>query len=187
MYIAAAVSLAGQEKFHALGPIYYRNADGALLVYDITDQDTFARVQVWIKELRKVVGPNIKITIAGNKFDLQKQRQVSEETALEYAKKVGASHFYTSAKANKNVEEAFMDLAKSILQKKLENRIGGSGSGGDATSPAPQDKIIRFDSFSKDPQVDSRISGSGNGGLRVVQDNDNANQKPASGSPCGCG
>ena len=154
-----------------------------MLVYDITDQDTFARVQVWIKELRKVVGPNIKITIAGNKFDLQKQRQVSEETALEYAKKVGASHFYTSAKANKNVEEAFMDLAKSILQKKLESRIGG-----DASSPAPQDKIIRFDSFSKDPtqQVDSRISGSGNGGLRVVQDNDAANQKPPS-SGCGCG
>jgi Ras-related protein Rab-21 len=46
---------AGQERFHALGPIYYRDADAALLVFDITDTDSFKRVQGWVRELRKMV------------------------------------------------------------------------------------------------------------------------------------
>jgi hypothetical protein len=46
---------AGQERFHALGPIYYRDADAALLVFDITDTDSFKRVHMWVRELRKMV------------------------------------------------------------------------------------------------------------------------------------
>lgn len=59
-------------------------APGALLVYDITDADTFHKVKSWVKELRKVVGPDIFICIAGNKCDLVKQRQVEEKEAVEY-------------------------------------------------------------------------------------------------------
>jgi Ras-related protein Rab-21 len=58
---------AGQERFHALGPIYYRDADGALLVYDITDAESFNKVKKWVKELRKIVGNDIVIAIAGHK------------------------------------------------------------------------------------------------------------------------
>jgi len=57
---------AGQERFHALGPIYYRDAAGALLVYDITDNLSFDKVKNWVKELRKIVGNDIIIIIAGN-------------------------------------------------------------------------------------------------------------------------
>ena len=46
---------AGQERFHALGPIYYRDAEAALLVYDITDADSFKRVQTWVQELKQMV------------------------------------------------------------------------------------------------------------------------------------
>lgn len=73
---------AGQERFHALGPIYYRDADGALLVYDITDAESFTKVKQWVKELRKIVGNDISIAIAGNKIDLEKNRHVNEEDAL---------------------------------------------------------------------------------------------------------
>jgi hypothetical protein len=65
---SARISLwdtAGQERFHALGPLYYRDADGALLVYDITDEQSFRRVQDWVKELRKMLGEDIVIAIAG--------------------------------------------------------------------------------------------------------------------------
>jgi len=102
---------AGQERFHALGPLYYRDANGALLVYDITDAQSFERVcllpltplliappwpphlvlncvclQVgrWVKELRKIVGPDISIVIAGNKCDLEKDRNVDHEEAVKY-------------------------------------------------------------------------------------------------------
>ncbi len=115
-----------------MGPIYYRNADGALLVYDITDADTFVRAKNWVKELRKVVGNDIKITIAGNKCDMVKARQVDEKEAEEFAQQVGATHLLTSAKANKNVDEAFLDITRRILQQRQGG--GGSGSGGNLSN-----------------------------------------------------
>ena len=74
---------AGQERFHALGPIYYRDADGAVLVYDITEADSFQKVKSWVKELRKMLGQDVSLAIAGNKIDLQDQRRVPKETAEE--------------------------------------------------------------------------------------------------------
>jgi len=108
---------AGQEKFHALGPIYYRDANGALLVYDITDNDSFVRVQNWIKELRKMLGADIVLAIAGNKCDMERNRVVPLEKAEEYAESVGAKHYSTSAKLNKGVDELFLDLTKKMLSK----------------------------------------------------------------------
>lgn len=72
---------AGQEKFHALGPIYYRGSNGAILVYDITDEDSFQKVKNWVKELRKMLGADICLMIAGNKTDLEKERHVTIEEA----------------------------------------------------------------------------------------------------------
>lgn len=106
---------AGQERFHALGPIYYRDSHGALLVYDTTDIDSFTKVQNWVRELRSVVGPDIVLCIAGNKCDLERQRQVELADAEAYAKGVGAHHFLTSAKTGRGVEEVFLDLAKSMF------------------------------------------------------------------------
>jgi len=108
---------AGQEKFHALGPIYYRDSNGAILVYDITDRDSFDRVQNWVKELRKMLGEGIVLVIAGNKCDLERQRVVSLEEAEAYAKTVGAEHFSTSAKMSKGVSELFLQLTKLLLAR----------------------------------------------------------------------
>ncbi|XP_076669144.1 RAS oncogene family member Rab21 [Andrena cerasifolii] len=107
---------AGQEKFHALGPIYYRMSNGAILVYDITDVDTFQKVKNWVKELKKMLGSEICLAIAGNKVDLEKDRSVSIEEAEEYAKQVGAMHFHTSAKLNQHIEEMFLDLTRRMMQ-----------------------------------------------------------------------
>lgn len=108
---------AGQERFHALGPIYYRDANGAVLVYDITDADSFTKVKNWVKELRKMLGSDISLAIAGNKSDLEKQRHVSHEAAEEYAKTVNAHHFMTSAKLNRGIEELFLDLSQQMMSK----------------------------------------------------------------------
>ncbi|KAL1516586.1 hypothetical protein ABEB36_000482 [Hypothenemus hampei] len=108
---------AGQEKFHALGPIYYRSSNGAVLVYDITDQDSFQKVKTWVKELRKMLGQEVSLAIVGNKIDLEKDR---------YASKVGAQHFFTSAKLNDGVEEMFLSLAKEMIQKNEEKQSHGN-------------------------------------------------------------
>ncbi|XP_043463189.1 ras-related protein Rab-21-like [Leptopilina heterotoma] len=106
---------AGQEKFHSLGPIYYRMSNGAILVYDITDKASFQKVKDWVKELRKMLGSDICLVIAGNKIDLEKERNVSSDEAEEYAGQVGASHFNTSAKLNQNIEEVFFDLTRCMM------------------------------------------------------------------------
>ncbi|XP_047473872.1 ras-related protein Rab-21-like [Penaeus chinensis] len=112
---------AGQERFHALGPIYYRESHGAILVYDITDEDSFQKVKNWVRELRRMLGNDICLVIAGNKIDLEKERHVSLEEAEAYAQEVGAFHFQTSAKQNKGVEELFLELTRKMLTSAIAN------------------------------------------------------------------
>jgi len=116
---------AGQERFHALGPIYYRDSNGAVLVYDITDEDSFAKVKNWVKELRKMLGQDICLCIVGNKADMEKNRTVEQATAERYAETVGAVHFNTSAKLNRGIEEMFLDLTKRMMKA---GPTGGAGA-----------------------------------------------------------
>ncbi len=98
-------------------------------MYDITDAESFQKVRKWVKELRKIVGPDISISIAGNKADLEKNRVVSEKEVFEYAASVGATHFYTSAKQNMGLEECFLDLTKKIIERK-KAKFGADGAQG---------------------------------------------------------
>jgi GTPase SAR1 family protein len=61
---------AGQERFHSLAPMYYRNAQAAVVVYDITRASSLDKAKSWVKELQRQANPNIVIALAGNKFDL---------------------------------------------------------------------------------------------------------------------
>ncbi|XP_062451752.1 ras-related protein Rab-5C isoform X2 [Rhea pennata] len=67
---------AGQERYHSLAPMYYRGAQAAIVVYDITNTDTFVRAKNWVKELQRQASPNIVIALAGNKADLATKRAV---------------------------------------------------------------------------------------------------------------
>jgi len=125
---------AGQERFHALAPIYYRNANGAILVYDITDHTSFIKVQHWIEELRKTVGFNIVLMMASNKDDLSSKRQVPIEEANNYATQVNAKIFATSAKTGKGVEEIFLELTKALLQQQKESQTNEQIKGFGGTS-----------------------------------------------------
>jgi Ras-related protein Rab-21 len=103
---------AGQERFHALGPLYYRDADGALLVYDITDEGSFKRVKDWVAELKKMLGEDIVIAIAGNKADMEKSRTVKAADAAAYVASIGGTHHMTSAKLGTGISDAFTELLK---------------------------------------------------------------------------
>ncbi len=118
---------AGQERFHALGPIYYRDADAALIVYDITDTDTFARAKVWVKELRKMVGQDIVLSLVGNKSDLERSRTVPKEAASEYAASVGAAYSETSAKLSRGIEECFLDLSTRLQRARAAKPAAPGG------------------------------------------------------------
>jgi small GTP-binding protein len=62
---------AGQERYRSLAPMYYRGAAAAIVVYDITDPDSFAGAKSWVKELQRRGDPNVIIALAGNKADLE--------------------------------------------------------------------------------------------------------------------
>mmetsp|Transcript_3695 Transcript_3695/g.4248 ORF Transcript_3695/g.4248 Transcript_3695/m.4248 type:complete len:242 (+) Transcript_3695:279-1004(+) len=147
---------AGQERFHALGPIYYRDADAALLVYDITDAESFTKVRKWVRELRKIVGENIAIAIAGNKSDLEKNRHVSEEEALKYAESVGAKHFHTSAKLNRGLDDVFLELSKKVLKSKASVAPFGIASEAQQNNRQKRPQLVLVDDT--EPEKSSQSS-----------------------------
>lgn len=107
-------NISRSSRFHALGPIYYRSSNGAVLVYDITDQDSFEKVKNWVKELKKMLGNEVCIVIVGNKTDLEKDRNIDSQEAEDYATSVGARYFETSAKLNEGIEDVFLDLSAAV-------------------------------------------------------------------------
>jgi len=118
---------AGQERYHSLAPMYYRGAQAAIVVYDITSPDTFKRAQAWVKELRQQANQNIVIALSGNKADLAQQRMVETEEAEAYAKENGLLFMETSAKTALNVNDLFLQIAKKLPKSDPPNQGGNQG------------------------------------------------------------
>ena len=72
---------AGQEQFNAISTLYYQNAVGALIVYDVSIFETFNKVKQWVKTLQEAVGRDIVFVIAGNKFDLSNKDELSKRSS----------------------------------------------------------------------------------------------------------
>jgi len=105
---------AGQEKYHSLAPMYYRNTQIAIIVYDITQKQTFLTVKKWIKELQHKGPPDVLIAIVGNKQDLEDRRKVSYNQVKAYADEINAFFIETSAKKNININELFVNIGKTL-------------------------------------------------------------------------
>merc|ERR1712137_722983 len=105
---------AGQERYHSLAPMYYRGAAAAIVVYDITNTDTFQRAKQWVKELQRQGNPNIVIALAGNKSDLSSKRKVEPQEAESHASDNGIFFMETSAKTSTNVNELFVAIGASL-------------------------------------------------------------------------
>merc|ERR1711953_191595 len=117
---------AGQERYHSLAPMYYRGAQAAIVVYDITNADTFARAKSWVRELQKQARADIVIALAGNKSDLGSRRTVEYEEANAYAEENGLLFLETSAKNANNVNEIFLAIARR-LPRDSETPAGSGG------------------------------------------------------------
>jgi Ras-related protein Rab-1A len=119
---------AGQEKFRAISAQYYRGAHGVILVFDITNRDTFAHIPDWVDQVRKYNKMNATILLVGNKCDLKSFRQVSEEEAKKLAADLELTYIETSAKDAHNIEHAFATL--------LEQSVASVSAGTLQTKPA---------------------------------------------------
>ena len=128
---------AGQERFRAISAAYYRGANGALIVYDITNPETFQNLNKWFKEIENQ-GENGCINILiGNKSDLAHLRQVDTEEARKFAEKHNVSFLETSAANNTNVDLAFTSLLQEIYKTQKKNKGGGENSSNDGTVTGP--------------------------------------------------
>ncbi|CAF0758386.1 unnamed protein product [Rotaria sp. Silwood1] len=125
---------AGQERYHSLAPMYYRGAQAAIVVYDITNADTFSRAKVWVKELQRQAAPNIVIALAGNKADLATKRQVEVADAQTYADENGLIFMETSAKTAVNVNDIFMAIAKKLPKNQDSSTTSAGRRGNDGQS-----------------------------------------------------
>lgn len=103
--------------------MYYRGAQAAIVVYDLTSKDSFERAKTWVKELQRQGSPNIVIALSGNKLDLANKRQVDVAEAQAYADENGLLFYETSAKTSANVNELFVAIGK------LHKRISYSSCG----------------------------------------------------------
>jgi len=108
---------AGQESFRSITRSYYRDAAGALLVYDITRRESFNHLGRWLEEARQNGNPNMTIMLIGNKSDLEHRRAVSTKEGEIFAQENGLVFMETSAKSAANVEMAFIQTAEHIYGK----------------------------------------------------------------------
>lgn len=116
---------AGQERYRAITSAYYKGANGAMVLYDITSSISFTSVDRWMKELRDNTDPNLVIMLIGNKSDLQ-NRSVDIESAKQYAEKNNLLFFETSALQKTNVDEAFQQLISTIIDSYSKTAMNGN-------------------------------------------------------------
>mmetsp|Transcript_75229 Transcript_75229/g.151236 ORF Transcript_75229/g.151236 Transcript_75229/m.151236 type:complete len:124 (-) Transcript_75229:117-488(-) len=97
--------------------MYYRDARAAVVVYDITNSDSFATAQKWVRELKQRGSPDVLIALTGNKVDLEDQRAVDQAEAAAWAESNGCLHFEASARSGFNVPEMFKVVAEKLPAK----------------------------------------------------------------------
>ncbi|KAJ8250898.1 hypothetical protein GJAV_G00214520 [Gymnothorax javanicus] len=108
---------AGQERFRTITSTYYRNTHGVIIVYDVTNQESFINVKRWLNEISQNCDNVCKILV-GNKNDDPSKKQVDTQDAQRFGESVGVRVFETSAKENINVEEMFMSFTHMVLRAK---------------------------------------------------------------------
>lgn len=150
---------AGQERFASLAPMYYRNAQSALVVYDLTKPTSLVKAKHWVAELQRQASPGIVIALVGNKLDLTNEdpaapgeaksgdgadseggevvesgdaRKISTKEGREYAEEEGLLFFETSAKTGFNVQEVFTAIANAIPETQMKG-VKGPGAAGAGT------------------------------------------------------
>ena len=122
---------AGQENFRSITKAYYKNSVCAMVVYDITNDNSFKHVQNWIEDIRNQSSKTVLIILVGNKIDLEDKRAVESKEAEDFANEKGFLFYEVSAKTGENVEDLFEKKIFPEMARKYnigdEDEEGGEG------------------------------------------------------------
>ena len=121
---------AGQDRFRAITKNYYKGSHGIILIYDITNIQSFENVKTWVNQIREEASSNVIIYIAGNKVDMEDERKVDRDDGEKLAEELGFPFVETSAKNGININETFEDLVEridkvygNVPQKPIKNKL----------------------------------------------------------------
>ena len=115
---------AGQERFKNITASYYRGGNGVLVVYDITDRDSFENLNSWLIEIEKNANKNVYKLLIGNKSDLEDKRKVTYQEGKDFATSNGMQFIETSAKTDSKVKDAFELLTQEIIKSNVTKDKG---------------------------------------------------------------
>ncbi len=174
---------AGQEKFRCIAPMYYKDADAVILVYNVTDAKSFSELQFWLDEVREKARENCIVAVAGNQADRVEEEKVSLAEATEFANKNGALFFLTSAKEGMNVNDLFHEvIARKYPEFKstappaeLRNVVAGATTMAPVPQSAQQTAVMER---AKKPAVEAfDMEGFHRGSVRLKREAFQQNQK----------
>ncbi|CAD8061341.1 unnamed protein product [Paramecium primaurelia] len=134
---------AGQERFKTITNSYYKGAHGIILVYDVTDKQSFKDVENWLAEVEKYANENVVRVLVGNKVDLESKREVTSEEGKELADSLNIRFIETSAKNSSNVEKAFITLANEIKAKVAKSSEAVPIKTGPRITPDQQQNTVK--------------------------------------------
>ena len=124
---------AGQERFRGLAKNYFRGAHAFILVYDITDKDSFYKLKGWINDAKEKIENEYKMFVVGNKKDCSNERKIEFEALKEFSKKYDVSFLEVSAKTGEGIEELFNIVVEELLKLKNIGIVKDDESEGDKT------------------------------------------------------
>ena len=116
---------AGQERYRAITSAIYKGAKGALIVYDITNKNSFNNIDKWIADIKANGDKNVSIIIVGNKSDLNDKREVDKDEGIQKSETFKTAFMETSALTGDNVSQAFSKLVQQIFENKCSNSSEG--------------------------------------------------------------
>ena len=116
-YLVQVWDTAGQENFRSVTRAYYKAAAVAMVVYDITNEESFEHIRQWIKDCKDLAPKSVQLVLIGNKSDLEDKRAILNQRGLELAKENNMLFFETSALNGNGVEEAFNKTIEVIDEK----------------------------------------------------------------------
>ena len=116
---------AGQDRFRSITKNLYKGAAGIMLIYDITNRNTFDNVKKWVNSIKEEVTSKVVIILVGNKIDLEKKRQVQTDEGEQIAEEFDMPFFECSALTGENINSAFETLAKKLVEVKAKAKQNG--------------------------------------------------------------
>ena len=131
---------AGQEKFRHITYQFYRQADGIILGFDLTNEKTYKSISNWVQSIYKVKDQDTPVVIVGNKVDLEEQRVVTQDQARSIAQQHGMNFHETSAMTGVGVDDMLKDVLTQVYTQKIRPQAQESAGAGTAASTSAIDR-----------------------------------------------